>query len=234
MVNFKGMTATIKPLLAGSVLLAMSVLSQSAFADTTATVSGFAYTSPLTTTISSTSPSVTEFVYAGGFAGTTSSSAFIAYCVDIAQYLAPWGSSQTYTDGNLTSAFGSTKATDLSVLGDKYYALVSDATTSAAFQIATWEIMFEGSGAYNLGSGSFAATGGTANSAALTLAQSWLTGLSDSGVAYTGSYNIQYITSASYQDLVIFTAAVPEPETYGMVLLGLGLVGFMARRRKSA
>ena len=29
-------------------------------------------------------------------------------------------------------------------------------------------------------------------------------------------------------------AAVPEPETYGMLLAGLGLVGFMARRRKAA
>ena len=28
-------------------------------------------------------------------------------------------------------------------------------------------------------------------------------------------------------------AAVPEPETYGMLLAGLGLVGFMARRRKA-
>jgi hypothetical protein len=33
-------------------------------------------------------------------------------------------------------------------------------------------------------------------------------------------------------DLAI--AAVPEPETYGMLLAGLGLVGFMARRRKTA
>jgi hypothetical protein len=33
-------------------------------------------------------------------------------------------------------------------------------------------------------------------------------------------------------DLTI--AAVPEPETYGMLLAGLGLVGFMARRRKAA
>lgn len=29
-------------------------------------------------------------------------------------------------------------------------------------------------------------------------------------------------------------APVPEPETYGMLLAGLGLVGFMARRRKAA
>jgi hypothetical protein len=33
-------------------------------------------------------------------------------------------------------------------------------------------------------------------------------------------------------DLAI--AAVPEPETYGMLLAGLGVVGFLARRRKAA
>jgi hypothetical protein len=29
-------------------------------------------------------------------------------------------------------------------------------------------------------------------------------------------------------------APVPEPETYGMMLAGLGVLGFLARRRKSA
>ncbi|WP_295992342.1 PEP-CTERM sorting domain-containing protein [Rugamonas sp.] len=35
-------------------------------------------------------------------------------------------------------------------------------------------------------------------------------------------------------DSVAVTAAVPEPETYAMLLGGLGLVGFMARRRRQA
>jgi hypothetical protein len=29
-------------------------------------------------------------------------------------------------------------------------------------------------------------------------------------------------------------APVPEPETYGMMLAGLGVLGFLARRRKQA
>lgn len=34
-------------------------------------------------------------------------------------------------------------------------------------------------------------------------------------------------------DKVSVTSAVPEPETYAMLLLGLGLVGYMARRKRA-
>ena len=34
--------------------------------------------------------------------------------------------------------------------------------------------------------------------------------------------------------LIVLTAAVPEPETWGMMLAGLGLLGAAARRRQSA
>jgi hypothetical protein len=54
----------------------------------------------------------------------------------------------------------------------------------------------------------------------------------------TASGNVHTAATSSYgaYGTVIYTfaAPVPEPETYAMLLAGLGLVGFAARRRKSA
>lgn len=44
-------------------------------------------------------------------------------------------------------------------------------------------------------------------------------------------------TLGDWDDLVVgvnFTAAIPEPETYALMALGLGLMGFVARRRRQA
>lgn len=38
--------------------------------------------------------------------------------------------------------------------------------------------------------------------------------------------------TGGYNGSVALTSPVPEPETYGMMLAGLGLMGFVARRRK--
>ena len=37
----------------------------------------------------------------------------------------------------------------------------------------------------------------------------------------------------TYNGNIALTAAVPEPETYGMMLVGVGLIGMMARRRRN-
>lgn len=45
-----------------------------------------------------------------------------------------------------------------------------------------------------------------------------LAGIADTGASYTGTYTV---------------SAVPEPATYGMLLGGLAVLGFVARRRKA-
>jgi len=39
-------------------------------------------------------------------------------------------------------------------------------------------------------------------------------------------------SGTSTGDLNLQVAAIPEPETYAILLAGLGLLGFVARRRK--
>jgi PEP-CTERM motif len=47
----------------------------------------------------------------------------------------------------------------------------------------------------------------------------------------TGNTNLSYLPASIFFDGLTVTA-VPEPETYAMLLAGLGLLGFAARRRK--
>lgn len=47
-----------------------------------------------------------------------------------------------------------------------------------------------------------------------------------------GGYNLERALDINDQGQVLVIGIVPEPETYVMLLAGLGLIGFMARRRK--
>ncbi len=158
---------------------------------------------------------------------------FQSFCVDIFHsFNFAVDSTDVLQSATLIS---STAAADLGRLYTNHHADIdshgSSAANEAAFQLAVWEIVNEGSGAYTLGGGNFKATGtGSA------LAQSWLNEL---GIASTSNYSANIWTVQSMltsghgyaQDVVVF-AAVPEPETYAMMLAGLGLLGFSARRRR--
>jgi len=48
---------------------------------------------------------------------------------------------------------------------------------------------------------------------------------------YAASYHIDVLTNAEHQDFLV--ATVPEPETWALLMGGLGLIGVVRRRRKS-
>ena len=57
-------------------------------------------------------------------------------------------------------------------------------------------------------------------------------GMSLNMTRLNGSYNDGYADNLSFS--VSSVSAVPEPETYAMLLAGLGLMGFMSRRRQNS
>ncbi len=176
-------------------------------------------------------------VGAGGFnasydqAGQAAPKSFVAYCIDLAQTFS-WNNAFTVTETNPLSLFGNFAVGALDRLYTQHYATATTPTMSAAFQLAVWEIISETSAssyaALGLGSGSFMATSG--NSTARATADNWLQAL---GAGSSGGYKLTALVGLNNQDQMLATP-VPEPETYMMLLAGLGLMGFVASRRQRA
>ncbi len=160
--------------------------------------------------------------------------AFQSFCVDIF-------SSFSFAVSSIdklqpATIISSVVAADLGRLYTNHHAEIdsgfSSAENESAFQLAVWEIVNEGasgSSSYNLLGGAFkaAGTGGS-------LAQKWLNELSIASASeYVANiWTVQSMVSGKgyAQDVVVF-APVPEPQTYAMMLVGLGLLGFSARRK---
>jgi len=155
---------------------------------------------------------------AGGFSGLLNGNPFQTYCVDLYQSF-NWGT--VYTDYSAVALPG-TVAQDLGRLFTSHLGDVVDGNTSAAFQLAAWEIMYETGGSYNLSSGNFTEDG---NATVHGIAQGYLDSLGGPSV-----YSVQKLESPTSQDFVV-TTPVPEPSTYAMLVAGLGLLGWVKRRK---
>jgi hypothetical protein len=146
---------------------------------------------------------------------------FAAYCVELSQHAQyAWN---TYTLTSFTPNVGKSLAHLYQVAGGS----PTNKDSSAAFQAAVWEITHETApGAYSLDNGSF--NGTFITKAITTQANTWLATVND----FSGPelYKAQKFASSVAQDQLVITA-VPEPESYALLLAGLGLMGTIARRR---
>lgn len=145
---------------------------------------------------------------------------FPTYCVDIDQSVAG-GTNYVFQVQTFVQA-GFSSATEQ--LMDRMWALyqpgLHDATDSAAFQLAIWELAYDSGN--NLSSGNFI---GNSPSNVKTLAQTYLNTVSAAG--YSGpSAQLVVLHSATAQDQITL---VPSP-TGAAALALVGLVGFRRKR----
>lgn len=232
------MKISFQKILASTAAVAALALPQLAFGQTgSLNMSSYAYPSALNFSVTGRGT-----VGAGGFNASFNENfalppgpnSFVAYCVDLAQSFS-FGSTFSVIGANVSSIFGGVRASVLDRLYTQHFAAADTRVESAAFQLAVWEVIQEAPttafGTNALGSGSFVATaatsGTTLDSDAITMANSWLNTLT----AASGGYSLTVLASATHQDQMMATP-VPEPETYMMLLAGLGLMGFVARRRR--
>ncbi|WP_295484920.1 PEP-CTERM sorting domain-containing protein [Accumulibacter sp.] len=171
---------------------------------------------------------------AGKFSGFLNSNAFETFCAELTQTFNLGVTYNNYSVVNAVTAWGSARSTAL----DKVLSFVASAPgtwlyspdTSAAVQSAVWEVLNETGSSYDFTTGSFKASSSGTTQTALTALNNSLWG---SLATQAITVHADKLFSEDHQDFLVITA-VPEPETYAMLLAGLGIVGAVGRRRRSA
>lgn len=221
----------------------------------TVNMTDFTFGSPTSAKVTGTGGSPSYDGSAGAFTGTmtdtpaldarrssitaSSPTSFVAWCVELTQsfsfgvsYEYSLVDGSTYSFGHILNDPNNHRATDLGRLFTAAAAnnFVFDSVGSAAFQAGIWEIVYEqdaGLG-YNFLNGSLhGAPEDPANQGAFNTVNGFLINLNQ----YAAGYHIDVLTNGDQQDFLV--ASVPEPETWALLVGGLGVIGLVRRRRKA-
>jgi len=152
---------------------------------------------------------------------------FVAWCAELTQTFS-FGVAYEYQQVSGASYFGAAKATDLSRLFTAAQGFVVDKFTSAAMQAGIWEIIYEHGPSFSLTGGTFkGASEDPAGQGAFDVVNGFLMNLG----AYNADARIDVLQNGVQQDFLV--ATIPEPETWMLLGMGLGVVGLLRRRRRT-
>lgn len=163
---------------------------------------------------------------AGGFQGLWNGNTIYFWCIELTQFFSP---GTHYTNQYTPSLATNTLLSKL--FTEAYGSALSNATNSAAFQLAIWEIIYD-SGDLHLNGGAFKVLGDNGHSATVTIAQGWLDGLTGASAGYT----LYFLTAPGNQDFVtasripVPTTKVPEPGSLALLTAALLAAGFVRAR----
>ena len=152
---------------------------------------------------------------------------FVAWCAELTQTFS-FGVTYQYDEVAGVSYFGATKTAELSRLFTAAQGFVVDRFTSAAMQAGIWEIIYEHGPSFSLTGGTFkGAPEEAAGQGAFDVVNGFLANLG----AYGADARIDVLQNGEHQDFLV--ATIPEPETWMLLGMGLGVVGLLRRRRRT-
>jgi len=143
----------------------------------------------------------------------------MAFCLEADVFL---DDTINYEDLTLQAyGFGDTRIANIEALFSKYLGQTGSSEKDAAFQLALWEIVYDDD--FSFEAGMFQASG---FGDSVALAKTWLDSLGSG--SFETLWALRSLGEDDSQDLITW---VPEPGT--LALLGAGLIGFGAFRRRN-